>query len=226
MCRMSEGRAELFTQVDLAALAFAAGCAGAVLGAAGAGLASRLGGDAAGGGSVAPAAASGALLAPPAVLMLPPGGWGAAAVFGALLLGIAWLDLRAGVVHAGLAAPLALLGLARGALDGALPAAAAGAALGYLLCVGVEHAFRALRGRDGLGRGDAWVLGAAGAWVGPGGLGPVLALAAGGALLAVLARDRGLDRGAALPFAPALAAATWFVWLASGGAAAGWGGIR
>ncbi|GAA0601018.1 hypothetical protein GCM10009416_43630 [Craurococcus roseus] len=207
----------------MAALALAAGCAGAVLGAAGAGLARRLGGDAPGDDSLAPAAASGALLAPPAALLLPPEDWGSAAIFGAFLLGIAWLDLRAGVVHVGLAAPLALIGLAKGALGDALPAAAVGAALGYLLCVGVEHAFRALRGRDGLGRGDAWVLGAAGAWVGPGGLGPVLALAAGGALLVVLVRDRGLDRGASLPFAPALATAAWFVWLAGGGAAAaGW----
>lgn len=226
MCRLPEGRADLSTRVDLAALALAAGCAGAALGAAGAGIARRLGGDAASRDSAAPAVASGALLAPPAALLLPPGEWGAAAVFGALLLGVAWLDLRAGVVHAALAAPLALLGLTRGALDGALPAAAAGTALGYLLCVGVERAFRALRGRDGLGRGDAWVLGAAGAWVGPGGIGPVLALAAGGALLAVLVRDRGLDRGASLPFAPALAAAAWFTWLAGGGAAAGWGGPR
>lgn len=155
--------------------------------------------------------------------MLPSAEWGAAAIFGLLLLGIAWLDLRAGVVHAGLAAPLALLGLARGALADALPAAMTGAALGYLLCVAVEKAFRALRDRDGLGRGDAWVLGAAGAWVGPGGLGPVLALAAGGALLAVLVRDRGLNRDAALPFAPALAGAAWFVWIAGGGAA-GWVG--
>ncbi len=158
---------------------------------------------------------------------MPSGEWAAAAAFGALLLGIAWLDLRAGVVHAGLVAPVALLGLARGAVadSDALPAAAAGAALGYFLCVGVEHAFRALRGRDGLGRGDAWVLGAAGAWVGPGGLGPVLALAAGGALLAVLVRDRGrLDGGASLPFAPALAAAAWFAWIAGGGGAPGWGG--
>ncbi|MBD0270771.1 MAG: prepilin peptidase, partial [Acetobacteraceae bacterium] len=189
MCRSPEGRATLYIRVDLAALALAASCVGALLGGAGAGIARRLGGDAADGGSVAPAVASGALLAPPAALLLPPDDWGAAAAFGALLLGIAWLDLRAGVVHAGLAAPLALLGVTRGALDGALPAAAAGAALGYSLCVGVERAFRALRGRDGLGRGDAWVLGAAGAWVGPGGLGPVLALAAGGALLAVSVRD-------------------------------------
>ena len=226
MCGTPKGRAELSTRADLVALALVAGCAGAVLGAVCAGLARRLGGDAAGRGSIAPAAASGALLAPPAALLLPPGEWGVAAAFGALLLSTAWLDLRAGVVHAGLAAPLALLGLVRGALGGALPAAAAGAALGYLLCVCVERAFRALRGRDGLGRGDAWVLGAAGAWVGPGGLGPVLALAAGGALFAVLVRDRGLDRDASLPFAPALAAAAWFTWLAGGGAAAGWGGAR
>ena len=53
-------------------------------------------------------------------------------------------------------------------------------------------------------------------------LGPVLALAAGGALIAVLVRDQRLDRGAALPFAPALAVASWFTWIGSGGTVATW----
>lgn len=210
---------ELPVGIDLPALALGAACAGAALGAVGAGLAQRLGGAPAG---FLSAVACGALFALPAALFLHPEAWWAAACFGTLLLGIAWLDLRAGVVHASLAGPLALLGLVRGTLTGALVAAASGAALGYLLCVGVEHGFRALRGRHGLGRGDAWVLGGAGAWVGPGGLGPLLALAAGGALLTVLVRDRRLERGAALPFAPALSAAAWLIWIAGGGAP-GWG---
>jgi prepilin signal peptidase PulO-like enzyme (type II secretory pathway) len=169
-----------------------------------------------------PAVASGALFATPAALLLSPDAWCAAAGFGTLLLSIALLDLRAGLVHAGLAAPLALIGLIRGALTGALPAAVIGAVLGYVLCVAVENGFRFFRGREGIGRGDAWVLGGVGAWVGPGGLGPLLTLAAGGALLAVLVRDRGLNRTSALPFAPALAAAAWVIWIAGGGAAAGW----
>jgi leader peptidase (prepilin peptidase) / N-methyltransferase len=202
----------------LAALALGAAFAGAVVGAGSAALTQRLGSGPPG---FLSAAACGALFAPPAALLLRPDAWCAAAGFGALLLSIAWLDLRMGLVHAGLAAPLALLGLVRAALTEALPAAVTGAALGYLLCVAVEDVFRALRGREGIGRGDAWVLGGAGAWVGPGGLGPLLAIAAGGALLVVLVRDGGLNRSAALPFAPALAAAAWLIWIAGGGAA-GW----
>jgi leader peptidase (prepilin peptidase) / N-methyltransferase len=203
----------------LAALTLGAACAGAAVGAGSTALVQRLGGGPPG---FFPAVACGALFAPPAALLLRPDAWCAAAGFGSLLLSIAWLDLRVGLVHAGLAAPLALLGLIRGALTEALPAAVTGAAFGYFLCVAAEQGFRALRGRDGLGRGDAWVLGGIGAWIGPAGVGPLLALAASGALLAVLIRDRRLDRDAALPFAPALAAAGWLIWIAGGGRAAGW----
>lgn len=205
------------------AVAIGAGCAGLVLGPA-AGLAAR----ALGAGPMPAAAAMGcgAALALLAVAVLPAASWPAAAVLGTLLLAIAWLDLRAGVVHAALALPLALAGLVVAALAGtagALSAALAGMALGYGGFVAVEQGFRRLRGQEGLGRGDAWVLGAAGAWVGPGDLGLLVALAAGGALLLVLVRDRGrLRPGAAVPFAPALAAAAWTVWILGGGAAARW----
>ncbi|MBV1800150.1 prepilin peptidase [Siccirubricoccus sp. G192] len=168
-----------------------------------------------------PAMACGAALAPLAALLLPAAAWPAATVFGALLLAIAWLDLRAGIVHAALAVPLALAGLGLAALAGAavLAAALAGLALGYLGFLAVEWGFRRLRGREGLGRGDAWVLGAAGAWVGPGGLGLMVALAAALALGMVLLRDRRLAPDAAVPFAPALAASAWLVWIAGGGTA-------
>ena len=106
------------------------------------------------------------------------------------------------------------------AIQNALPAALAGSMLGYGLCLAVEFGYRRFRGRDGLGRGDAWVLGAVGAWVGPEGLGPLLALAAVTSLVAVLLRDRRLDSAASLPFAPAIAAAAWMVWTSSGGLAA------
>jgi len=51
----------------------------------------------------------------------------------------------------------------------------------------VARAYRALRGRDGLGAGDAKLLAAAGAWIGLSGLGIVLLLAATIALAAALA---------------------------------------
>jgi prepilin signal peptidase PulO-like enzyme (type II secretory pathway) len=174
------------------------------------------------------AAASGAFLAPPAVLLLPAPAWPAAALLLGLLLAIAWLDLAAGVVHAALAAPLALagIGFAMLAAPHSVSAALAGGALGYLAFRMVEAGFRRLRGQEGLGRGDSWVLGAAGAWVGPGGIGPLVALAALTALLALatLRSGGGSSSGlphprGAIPFAPALALAAWLVWLCGGGVA-------
>lgn len=151
--------------------------------------------------------------------VLPGERWPAAIVLGAFLLAIGRMDLRRGVVHAGLVLPLALAGLLHAwiAAPALLPPALAGAACGYLAFRLVEAGFRRLRGHDGLGRGDAWVLGAAGAWVGVGGLGLVVAGAAALGLLAVMLRDRGFAPAASLPFAPALAAACWLVWIAAGG---------
>jgi leader peptidase (prepilin peptidase)/N-methyltransferase len=151
---------------------------------------------------------------------LPADRWPAAIAFGLLLLAISWMDLRSGIVHAALALPLGLGGALAAWLTAPalLPAALAGAALGYIGFRLVETGFRHLRGHDGLGRGDSWVLGGAAAWVGPGGLGFVIAGAAAIALLAVLLRDRGFAPKASLPFAPALACASWVVWIAAGGA--------
>jgi len=151
--------------------------------------------------------------------VLPAERWPAAAGLGALLIATGWLDLRRGVVHAGLVLPLALGGLLHAwiAAPALLPAGLAGAACGYLAFRLIEAGFRRLRGHEGLGRGDAWVLGAAGAWVGVGGLGLVVAGAAALGLVAVMLRDRGFAPAASLPFAPALAAACWLVWIAAGG---------
>jgi leader peptidase (prepilin peptidase)/N-methyltransferase len=203
--------------VPLSMAALACVATGVGLAMAAAALARWLGAGPAG---MAPLLAGGAALAPLAAI-LPPAAWPAAAAFATLLLAIAWLDRQAGIVHAGLTAPLALLGLGLAAWEAALPAGLAGVALGYGLCRAVEWGFRRLRGQDGLGRGDAWVLGAAGAWVGPDGIGPLLALASTGALLAVLLlRGGAVGRDTAVPFAPALAAAAWIVWILGGGVSA------
>jgi leader peptidase (prepilin peptidase)/N-methyltransferase len=153
-------------------------------------------------------------------LLLPPHLWPAAAMLGLLLFALAWVDWRSGLVHAALALPLAVAGLGAAALlaPDRLTAAGAGMLLGYLAFRMVEAGFRWLRGHDGLGRGDAWVLGAAGAWVGPGGLAPLVAGGAAVALLMVLWRDRRLMQEAEIPFVPALAMACWVTWIAAGGA--------
>jgi len=91
-----------------------------------------------------------------------------------------------------------------------------GAALGYLFLAGVAWAYRRLRGREGLGLGDAKLFAAAGAWVGAFALPSVLLGAAVSALAAAAVMvlcGRSLSRSSALPFGPFLAAATWAVWL-------------
>ncbi len=71
-----------------------------------------------------------------------------------------------------------------------------------------------MRGREGLGRGDAKLLAAGGAWLGWEALPWVVLLAAVlGLALALLQRARGmaLTRETALPFGPSLALAIWIV---------------
>jgi leader peptidase (prepilin peptidase)/N-methyltransferase len=102
-----------------------------------------------------------------------------------MLLALAVLDARHLWLPDSLTLPLAVLGLTLG--DWILPAPlwdrVIGAVVGYvgffLLAVG----YRRLRGRDGLGLGDAKLLGAIGAWLGWMFLPMVLLIASLGALL-------------------------------------------
>ena len=138
-------------------------------------------------------------------------------LFGWWLLTLAWIDLRRWLLPDLLTLPLIVAGLAVAAvldpdtvLDRAL-----GAALGYVALRAIAVAYRALRQREGLGRGDAKLLGAAGAWVGAAALPQVILLAALAALLAALLRPGGarLHPHSALQFGPFLALATWAIWL-------------
>ncbi len=93
---------------------------------------------------------------------------------------------------------------------------AAGAALGFLTLWAVGRAYLSYRGRAGLGLGDAKLLAAAGAWLGPAGLPSVLLIAAFGALGGVaIAWWRGIDvsTSTAIPFGPFLALGMWATWL-------------
>jgi leader peptidase (prepilin peptidase)/N-methyltransferase len=150
------------------------------------------------------------------VLALPSSAWLAAGVLSTLLIAAAWLDLVDGTVHVVVVIPLTLAGFvaAATALPPALHSAAAGAVLGYGLFRLLEWAFRRLGARDGLGRGDAWLLGASGTWVGPSGLAPLVLIAASLTLAGVLLRYGPRPaRDTEVPFAPGLAAATWLVWI-------------
>ncbi len=143
------------------------------------------------------------------------------------LLALGWIDARFWLLPDALTLPLVAAGLvaAWGFEPEGLTGRALGAALGYLALRAVALVYRALRGREGLGAGDAKLLAAAGAWVGARALPQVVLLAAlAGLLAAICLRLAGTRLGAqsALPFGPFLALATWLVWLAP--ALTGWTG--
>ncbi|MFD1627120.1 prepilin peptidase [Azospirillum griseum] len=147
-----------------------------------------------------------------------------ACLFGWALLLAALVDARCRLLPDVVTLPLLPLGLAvtgwtapDGDWSGPVIAHALAALLGYALFAGLAAAYRRLRGRDGLGLGDAKLLAVAGAWVGVEGLPSVVLLAAVSALAVTLARaalrgDR-LSGGASIAFGPYLAVVLWLIWL-------------
>ena len=93
---------------------------------------------------------------------------------------------------------------------------AVGAAAGFLLFRLVEGAFRMARGNDGLGRGDAKLLAAGGAWVAWYGLPSVVLIASLAGIVQALFTGKFRSRQiykTPLPFGPALGLGIWLVWL-------------
>ncbi len=93
---------------------------------------------------------------------------------------------------------------------------AVSAAIGYGALWAADQAYRAVRGRHGLGMGDAKLLAAAGAWLGAESLPTVVLWATGLALCAALvaaASGRPLAAKTRVPFGPALAMGFWLTWL-------------
>jgi leader peptidase (prepilin peptidase)/N-methyltransferase len=139
-------------------------------------------------------------------------------IFGWMLLLLAAVDWRVQLLPDVITLPLLFLGLAaafhfdRASWSDHLIGAVAG--FGLLAIVAVFY--RRLRGREGLGFGDAKLLAAIGAWVSWQGLptallwGSVLGLAFA---LARAARGGGLRLSDRLPFGVFLAAGGWLVWL-------------
>jgi leader peptidase (prepilin peptidase)/N-methyltransferase len=137
------------------------------------------------------------------------------------LLTLAWIDVEAMVLPDIITLPLIPAGLAAtwwldpdSLVDHALATVA-----GWGLLALVAVLYRRLRGRDGLGEGDARLYAAGGAWVGLAGLGPVLllaALAGLGFVLAIGLTGRKLAATTAIPFGAPLALGIWLVWLYAG----------
>ena len=139
-------------------------------------------------------------------------------LLGWTLLALLAMDVRSLVLADVLTLPLVVAGFAAIAIidQSQLWAHVAAAFAGFALIVAVAFIYRALRGRDGLGFGDAKLMAAAGAWTGIDGIGSVLLYAAAcGLLIAALMRITGREVAATteIPFGAGIAVGMWFVWL-------------
>ncbi|MCC2975645.1 prepilin peptidase [Sphingomonas sp. PL-96] len=148
----------------------------------------------------------------------------AGAVFGWLLLTLAAIDLRAFWLPDPLTATLALLGIGGGlvGLDPPLVDRLIGGVAGFGVLWLVAAAYRAARGRMGLGGGDPKLFGAIGLWLGWRALPLVLLLACLLGLAVVLAsriRRRPLTATDRLPLGTLLAPAAFLLWLLTQAAA-------
>ncbi len=148
----------------------------------------------------------------------PPAWLWSGCLLGWDLLALACIDARCHRLPDPLTLPLLLLGLAVCAwlTPEDLAGHAAGAVTGYAAFRLVSLTYRRLRGRDGLGAGDAKLLAAGGAWLGIAALPMLVLLAALATLATALIAARGRLRAeAAVPFGPGLAIAIWGMWLVS-----------
>lgn len=132
------------------------------------------------------------------------------------LAALSWIDLRTMRLPDVLTLPLIGAGIVQfWYFTGSVWAAIIGALAGYLFFFAVEKGYRALRGSDGLGRGDAKLLAAGGAWCGWIGLPWIVLIASSsgllfaGALMLARRKPSGL-----MPFGPFLAIGIALVWLA------------
>ena len=135
------------------------------------------------------------------------------------LVALSAIDLKTLRLPDALTLPLAALGLGFTAALAWEPSVwwRLGAALaGYGFIWSTSATYQALRGRPGIGIGDAKLMAVAGAWLGFEGLPASLLYACAAALLYVALRfaiGRPMAAGDALPFGPFIAAGIWLVWL-------------
>jgi leader peptidase (prepilin peptidase)/N-methyltransferase len=137
------------------------------------------------------------------------------------LLTLAWIDLDSFLLPDVLTLPLLLAGLALTWAEQpeALADHCLAAIFGFLSFEALALAYRRLRGRDGLGGGDAKLIAAAGAWCGLALLPFVILGSALAGLLAALAlalAGRAVSSRTPIPFGPCIAIAFWLAWLYAG----------
>ena len=146
------------------------------------------------------------------VIFAPDRLWSGCAL-GWTLVVLSLIDWQDGILPDLLTLPLAAAGLAVGGSpwqDSLL-----GALLGAALLALPALAYRRFRGQDGLGWGDVKLAAASGAWLGWQAIPAMILASALLGIAAVLVRRWWLKTSAreAIPFGPALAGATWVIWL-------------
>ena len=131
------------------------------------------------------------------------------------LLALSWIDIKTYRLPNPLTFSLIALGMLQGWMIGDWQASLIGTVVGYTAFVAIELTFKKLRGVDGLGRGDAKLLAAGGAWCGWMGLPFIILIASGSALVAMLFPSfnrRLVDKK--IPFGSFLAFGIALVWMA------------
>jgi leader peptidase (prepilin peptidase) / N-methyltransferase len=128
----------------------------------------------------------------------------------ATLVALAFIDLDTSFLPDDLTLPLMWAGIVSAALGWipvTLAASVGGAVAGYLSLWFVFHAYRLIRGKEGMGAGDFKLLAALGAWMGWQAIPSIILLASAvGALIGIaLIVFRRHDRDVPIPFGPYLA---------------------
>jgi leader peptidase (prepilin peptidase) / N-methyltransferase len=152
--------------------------------------------------------------------VLATDGWLAwtTSLYGLMLLALAAIDLDRFRLPDALTYPLLAMGLGTAYLIHAdnLPDHLIGAAAGFLSFTAFREIYFRLRGREGLGLGDAKLMAAVGAWLSWTGLPSVVLIGAVVALAASLIQRAAGARVAwdhRVPFGTYLAVGAWLVWL-------------
>jgi leader peptidase (prepilin peptidase)/N-methyltransferase len=144
----------------------------------------------------------------------------ATAVLGSTLLVLSLIDIRTHRLPDILTLPLAAVGLPLPFwTETALPfeLRLIGLGVGFAALWAIATLFRRLRGYDGLGLGDAKLLGAAGAWLGPYALAPLMLIATCVALIAIggaALLGHKVSARTAIPFGPFLCLGFFTMWMA------------
>lgn len=161
--------------------------------------------------------AIGALLVAACVAAFAPDRLWSSLALGWILLALSLIDWQDGILPDMLTVPLALTGPFASGLD--WRESLIGAAVGAGLLALPALIYRRWRGREGLGWGDVKLAAGAGAWLGWQAMPSMILIGALAGIGAVLVRRwlRETSTGESIPFGPALAAATWALWLAGQG---------